>query len=270
MNHHIFTSMRLIRNTSLHVSGFGCLIVLSIEVLPESLVIALTPEYFFKNTNLSFIITGYFHYSKPRLLKHNHSTTSKPLPTLRSIFSMASSSQNPAAEFCGTKEHTLHQKTVDTVFRCCGEKVPSHLKIIIPATAISSSITYKKITGKGKRKGKNIITPPETISLLSSPLGSPILMIEKAGQSLSNRGIVEAARQTSIKQCQIERKIKEEGSKYGLANPPALVIPAAKTSTIKRIAPRDSRKIMIYVGSSSDNWPAFKCLGKIIKHIHPS
>lgn len=164
-----------------------------------------------------------------------------------------SSSKTP--EYCGKRQNTLHSRTRDLVFRCCGERVPNHLS---SSTSLSSTRT-STITTKGK--GKKIVPTPQATIIISSPIGSTYEHIPiKIGQSqFTNREIVELYRKGSITKSAIEKKSKQS-SEYGLI--PSLLIPGRETSDLKRVIPaRDSQKIVVLVGSSSDKWSSFKNLG---------
>ncbi|RPB15743.1 hypothetical protein P167DRAFT_571386 [Morchella conica CCBAS932] len=148
-------------------------------------------------------------------------------------------------EYCAEREKTIHSHTTDKVFRCCGERVPPHL--LLPGSRNST----RRDKGKGKAS-QNI----ETILLLSSPTNSPERVV-KTGQ-LTARQIVELYRQGSISKTSTESK--KQNSTFGLV--PALTspAPASKQSALK-ITARDSRKLVIYVGSLDDKWSSYKNIG---------
>ncbi|KAH8146898.1 uncharacterized protein LAJ45_08977 [Morchella importuna] len=151
-------------------------------------------------------------------------------------------------EYCAEREKTIHSHTTDKVFRCCGERVPPHL--LLPGSRNSTKVKrepIKTIAGgsasapptesrpnrrdKGKGKASQNI---ETILLLSSPTNSPERIVKTES--------------------------KKQNSTFGLV--PALTspAPASKQSALK-ITARDSRKLVIYVGSLDDKWSSYKNIG---------
>lgn len=171
---------------------------------------------------------------------------------------MMSSSHLVPVEYCGKRVNTVHSYTTDLVFRCCGEKVPTYLH----KSGSSSAGTLLPVVKSSREKAKSKVLPtPETI-IISSPTTSPIAspaknMVVKTGQ-FSSREIVELYRTGSITRG-ITEKIRKDSSSYGLVS--ALSIPAASELVKKKVLARDSRKIVVFVGSSSDKWAAFKNLG---------
>lgn len=111
-----------------------------------------------------------------------------------------------------------------------------------------------------KKKGKKIVPAPQDTIIISSPSGSTDGPI-KIGQSIfTNREILELYRKGSITKSAIEKKSKRS-SEYGFV--PSHIIAGRETSDLKCIIPaRDSRKIVVLVGSSSDKWSLIKNLGK--------
>lgn len=150
-------------------------------------------------------------------------------------------------EYCGSREKTIHTYTTDKIFRCCGEKVPAHLYQTIATTKQQNPVKNEK--GKGKQQEPIII---------SSPVNTPTKrVLVKSGQ-FTERQTVELYRKGSILKDAIEKKLKED-SNYGLIT--SLSVPMTKNIQ-KPTSSRDSRKIVVFVGSSSDKWSLFKNLGK--------